>query len=565
MVTMMNELFSRSNNNPPAAQSRLEINPTLIVTWFCTIFSLVVILIRVVGRWVRTERLFREDKVMLYSTIPLLIRLGCVHGVLIFGTNNIDTSTFALSEQEVYRRSIGSRLVLVSRIFYAMYIWVAKVTILEFVQRLIATSWTRFYDRGAKVIYAFLGLTFVGVVVSTLSECQPFHSYWQVVPDPGPACRTGKAQLLTMGVSDVCTDLALMIFPSILVIKARMALLRKISTVILFLLSLIPLAITIYRLQGTAARGYSQQFRSLLASLEILAATAVANIIVIGSFLRDKGVKKVKYRAGSLAGTEDDVEGDVLTRPATRQTKPSIAQRHWGSDEDLVRDFGLSIPADLRHESTAERTARLAPIAEPADVAYHDLEEPEPTINPHGRGLLDPAWSFRKASGQAPRRRDSADSSDSDSSTDFKLQRLEPYRDEPSVPAEIPETPYKAMTFFDVGQLINTSMPERSSDEPHSGRLSRSGHNFIADIGGLTDPPTSAKHGEGSSDSSRHRSGNLLTHENVIRETSRSPARGMSLAQALSETRIANDQQMQRDGTTDPDSLMLGDAGGLLR
>lgn len=513
----------------------------------------------------RTERLFREDKVMLYSIIPLLMRMACAHVVLIWQTNNLDTATFALSNQEIYQRSVGSRLVLASRILYAMYIWIAKITVLEFVQRIIATSWTKFYDRGAKVIYTFLGLTFIGVVISTLAECQPFDHYWQVVPDPGAACRTGEAQLITMATCDIITDLVLIAFPIPLVIMSRMPLIKKVSMVLLFLLSFIPLAITAYRIPGAASRGYSQQFRSLFASLEILAATCVANVIVIGSFLRDKGVKKVKYRGGSIATTEDDVEGDMLTRPATRQTKPSVAQRHWGSDEDLVRDFGLTVSRDIRPESAGDRTARLAPIAEPANIPYRDLEEPEPTINPQGRGLLDPTWSFRKASGQIPRqRRDSLASSDSDSSTDIKLQRLEPYRDEPASPMEIPETPYKKMSFFDVGGLVDTAPSDMSSNEPHSRRLSRSGQNFIADIGGLLDSPTNGQPGD-KSDATGNRSSNLFASEHTIREASRSPARGVSLAQALSGTRISDNQHMPSNAAADPDSLTFSDAGGLLK
>ena len=80
------------NNEPPAFQSRIALNPTLIVSWWCTIFSLTAILIRVFGRWVRTERLFREDWIMFYNIIPLMIRMALVHVILIWGTNNTTTT-----------------------------------------------------------------------------------------------------------------------------------------------------------------------------------------------------------------------------------------------------------------------------------------------------------------------------------------------------------------------------------------------------------------------------------------------------------------------------------------
>lgn len=102
---------------PPPAQDAASVNPTLLVSWWCTIFALTIILARLAGRWVRTERLFREDKIMALSIIPLLLRMGCVHVVLKFGTNNAIMT--GLSEEDIWHREIGSKLVLPARIFYA--------------------------------------------------------------------------------------------------------------------------------------------------------------------------------------------------------------------------------------------------------------------------------------------------------------------------------------------------------------------------------------------------------------------------------------------------------------
>ena len=102
---------------PPAVRTRAEDNPTLLVSWWCTIFALVIILFRLAGRIIRTERLFREDKIMALAIIPLMVRMGLVHVILLFGTNNIQT--MGLSPESIERRKIGSGLVLASRICYA--------------------------------------------------------------------------------------------------------------------------------------------------------------------------------------------------------------------------------------------------------------------------------------------------------------------------------------------------------------------------------------------------------------------------------------------------------------
>lgn len=484
----MDQLYSlhvRDATQPPPPKSKLDMNATLIVSWWCTIFSLVIILIRVMGRWIRTEKLFKEDTVMLGSIIPLMVRMAFIHPVLIWGTNN--TETFALTEQEIQDRSMASRLVLGARIWYAVYIWVAKVAVLEFVQKIISKSWTRFYRRGARLLYVFLAITLVAVIIATLAECRPFTHYWQVVPDPGPSCRIGSAQLITMGTCDIVSDVALIVFPIPLVMMSRMPLSKKVSLTLLFLLSLVLIAVTSYRMPSVIARNYSQQYRSLLASLEILAATCVSNGIVIGSFLRDKGVKKKKYRAVSATYT-DEGEGSMLGRPATRTMKPSAAQRHWGSDEDLVRGLGLTVSHELRHHS-----ALLDAKADPAQ----DHRVPDPAISPQGRGLIDPSWTFRKGSAHSERHRKPSDaSSESSTSSDFKMQNLEPYTDaEETSPPPGPESPYRKMSFFDVGGLVDLPASEESSLQARSRRpsavppTSRSGQNFIADIGGLLGPP----------------------------------------------------------------------------
>lgn len=102
---------------PPPIRTKAEDNPTLLVSWWCTLFSLVIILFRLAGRIIRTERLFREDKIMALAIIPLLIRMGFVHVILIWGTNNV--VTIGLTAENIRHREVGSGLVLMSRISYA--------------------------------------------------------------------------------------------------------------------------------------------------------------------------------------------------------------------------------------------------------------------------------------------------------------------------------------------------------------------------------------------------------------------------------------------------------------
>jgi hypothetical protein len=552
----METLHMRSlfHEQPPDLQTKIAMNPTLLVSWWATGFALIAIVIRVTGRWVRVERLFREDKIMLYSVIPLLIRMALVHVILIWGTNN--TVSTGLTEIEIWRREIGSKLVLAARIFYAMFIWIAKWTILEFLKRTIgntAGSWHKSYELGMRLIDVFLILTFIAVVVATLSECHPFSHYWQVVPTASPQCREGIAQLITMGVCDIITDLMLVFFPIPLVLASSMRMKRKISLILLFLLSLGLVGITAFRVPSTISRRSAQPYRSLLASLEILAASAVANAVIIGSFIRDRGVKKVKFRNTSIGG------GSTLDRTPTRNRSVTIA--HWGSDDDLVRDLGLSLHPSLQHRNTfVDELPRMAPPAIANHNTARDVE------NQGGLGPTGVDWNFATA---RRRTRDADEDSISSTSTDLKMKELPPRDGKSPSPGESAQSPTK-MSFFDVGGLVSeskTSTPPGNSREPSVKDFqavppSRSSSRFLSDVGGLL-----TSHQEEDSMgltpiTSNRRASNSASFRNFSRGGGT-----YNPTSTIAEDRKASHQSMTgpADASGGPDTMDLSDMGGLLR
>lgn len=109
-------------SSPPPVRAFRDDKPTLLVCWWCTLFAGTIIFFRVCGRYIRSEKLFREDWIAMACTIPLYARMAMVHVVLLYGTNNVMVTrggATGMSDDEVWRRSVGSRLVLASRIFYA--------------------------------------------------------------------------------------------------------------------------------------------------------------------------------------------------------------------------------------------------------------------------------------------------------------------------------------------------------------------------------------------------------------------------------------------------------------
>ncbi|KAI1481478.1 hypothetical protein F4774DRAFT_33163 [Daldinia eschscholtzii] len=337
-------------SSPPPFRTPEQDKPTLLVCWWITLFCTVIILLRIAGRFIRSEKLFREDKTAALAIIPLYLRMGCVHVILLYGTNNAHFTE--LTDEQIHKKSLASGLVLASRIFYAATLWILKSAILEFFKRLTSITWNRSHEITLNIIRATLAATFVAVLIADLTECHPFVRYWQVMPDPGGQCRQGFAQLITMATCNILTDLLLVFYPIPIILTSHMSTKRKVQLTLLFSVSLTVVAMTGYRIPRIIRAHGNQQLRSLLASVELLFATAAANTLVLGSFVRDRGVKKTRYRHNSIAA--ESVDYSIERRPTY--------QRHWGSDEDLVRGLGLGADRELqdavRRQSLVEKPAR---------------------------------------------------------------------------------------------------------------------------------------------------------------------------------------------------------------
>lgn len=95
-------------------------------------------------------------------------------------------------------------------------------------------------------------------------------------------------------------------------------------------LPLLGIALTVYQIPMVISYHGAQQFRTVVASFDILVATFTSNAVVLGSLLQDRGYKKEKYKFSATNNTKRNDGG--TRRAATR----------WGSDEDLMRPSELS-------------------------------------------------------------------------------------------------------------------------------------------------------------------------------------------------------------------------------
>lgn len=394
-------------------------------------------------------------------------------------------------------------------------LWVLKNTILEFFRRLNVT-WERSYEITLQVIRGTLIATFVAVIISDLAECRPFSHYWQVLPDPGGQCRQGYAQLLTMAICNVFTDLLLVIFPIPVIVGSGMSLKRKIQLILLFSLSLAPVTVTLYRIPHILNDHGSQSSRSIYASVELLFATAAANALVLGSFVRDRGVKKKKYKYGSIAA------GSMERSSGSNSRRPTL-NKHWGSLEDLARDTGFGVQPELRQQDSSNQDLLYTPA--PMLTLPDDMNN----------------WQF-----PGPKRISAARSDDSLIPRDQLL----------SSRSNSTATPRK-VSFFDVGGLLD--------DQPKSRRESQKSSNDPSSPHGLPSPlmPASGTGFRRGSTAFLQDMGGLLSPSGPWPNNLQNPSRSKN------GTELQPIQQHSREPSysTSPETmpnLVLRDPGGLL-
>lgn len=94
---------------------------TLILHWVFTWVAIGLIVMRLLMRKIKGLPFVLGDYFSMGAILCALARLGLVHVILIWGTNNMpldfrETHDFTL--EEIRRREIASKCVLVNRVFY---------------------------------------------------------------------------------------------------------------------------------------------------------------------------------------------------------------------------------------------------------------------------------------------------------------------------------------------------------------------------------------------------------------------------------------------------------------
>ncbi|KAF2765926.1 hypothetical protein EJ03DRAFT_195191 [Teratosphaeria nubilosa] len=281
------------------------VDSTLIILWIFSWLAVTVMLARLVWRYQQMRSWNAGDYLTLSALVCVFVRLGMIHIVLTYGTNNMTAAyraTHHFTSQDISKRVIGSKLAVANRFFYNTYLWLQKLVLLDLYRRLyLNLRW----ERGIYQIFlVFFAVTYFGTQISNISECRPTRLYWQVIPDPG-SCVQAKVQLLVLGILNIVTDAMLLALPWPLIINVKLSWQRKAQMWCLFLFGFFIIAITCIRLPINDNHISSQVNRTTWASTELLTSALVVNAPTLYSLWNKRHMHRGHQRVASNSNSDD--------------------------------------------------------------------------------------------------------------------------------------------------------------------------------------------------------------------------------------------------------------------
>ncbi|KAH7137528.1 hypothetical protein B0J13DRAFT_78599 [Dactylonectria estremocensis] len=291
-----------------------------------------------------------DDAYMAFAIVPLIARTTVIY--ISFELN--PDQTFGLpTEADAAARGISTAqleenyllshmLLLPARVSYLTYLWCLKLCLLNFYCRFIRVY--SLWQAAASALWWALVVTYFAIFILIFTECRPINLYWDPDPDSQYTCHRALANLLTMGIFNIVTDIALILLPFPILRHSRLPGRQKVQLGILFGIGIIIVTITIVRLPLVVNQSLSIQARTTGATIEILGATIVANAAFYFALLKDV-----------TRGHSHSSSGQASTgfRPCNSDGDLSLVSRHNHSGHGPTTGHGQDSSVRPRVESNS--------------------------------------------------------------------------------------------------------------------------------------------------------------------------------------------------------------------
>lgn len=261
-----------------------------VANYACAIASLIILTTRLLVSRRHQKPLDLSFWLVIVSMIIIVARIAVVYLYLLFGTAaDALKDAHYFNTHDLYQVEIGSILSLVARVLVTASYWLQICLLLLFYSHIM--DGIRWVSNTIKFTWVAIVGTFIAVVFATLLECQPFHLYWQISPDPG-SCVKGYYQLLFQCVSNICLDILLLVISYPILICTDRTWKQHLRVLVLFLLGTFCIIITVLRLYQVYSNNSAQPTRSLWASTQMVVSTFVANAPTIYGEMKVQKRKK---------------------------------------------------------------------------------------------------------------------------------------------------------------------------------------------------------------------------------------------------------------------------------
>ncbi|PBP22782.1 ubiD family decarboxylase [Diplocarpon rosae] len=216
------------------------VNSALVLT----ALSILLILTRLFLRRLKHESFVPDDWLMLAGSL-FYVGLTATRPTVVWnGTNTAQTAPERLQDDAVARIIVGSKLVLVGRVFYLTYLWCLKGCVLIYLARLKIRA-----DEllAVKVTAALVVGSWLMSFFAIFLECRPFHLYWQVLPH-APECAKAVVDVVLMESANAATIILIMAIPLPFILRTTTSLKAQLQLLALYLLTLFLIFISVFRL-----------------------------------------------------------------------------------------------------------------------------------------------------------------------------------------------------------------------------------------------------------------------------------------------------------------------------
>ncbi|KAI2466798.1 hypothetical protein F4781DRAFT_444782 [Annulohypoxylon bovei var. microspora] len=264
----------------------------------------------------------------------------------------------------------GSQMFLFGLSGYFAIIWVLKLNMLWFYERIVRGLWVE------KFIKPVMGLVLLSavIIILTLSlYCRPFHAMWQVWPDPGPCCvPQNRVFFLVILTFNLLTDTCIMLIPAPVIIRLHTTRLQKVGLVFLFTLAIFCMFAAILRyllVFHLNETGIS----ALWSMREDFVGIVVGQLPLITAMFKRKfwvdighGSDKYRHTFGHEAGSGPHVQAEKRkTRDPYSLTDIGVSRLESDSEEETVMAEGKPdmmieySPSNEKKEIIVEHTRHI--------------------------------------------------------------------------------------------------------------------------------------------------------------------------------------------------------------